>query len=62
MAAASRKRSLLLILIASGEKLLQEYETEGNPADSDFVTDLERILHRARNEVAALEGFPNLPS
>jgi hypothetical protein len=53
---------LLLILIASGEKLLEEYGAAGNPADSDFVTDLERMLHRARNEVAALEGFPNLPS
>lgn len=60
MPADSRKVSLLQILIAACEKVISELEEDGS-ANSDFVAALEGVAHTARNEVAALKGFPQQP-
>jgi hypothetical protein len=50
-----REAALLRILIASGEKTLEAFETSDNSVDSDFVADLRRIIDRSRNELVALQ-------
>jgi hypothetical protein len=62
MPAVSRKVTLLQILIAACEKVIPELEPEDGSPDSDFVADLEAVAHRARNELAALKGFPQQPT
>jgi hypothetical protein len=52
-----REGTMLMMLIAVGEKTLEEFEASNNPEDSDFVADLERIVARSRNQLAALEAF-----
>jgi hypothetical protein len=52
--AESRKASLLQITIASCEAMVQELEANANPADLEFVFELERVVHRASNELAKL--------
>jgi hypothetical protein len=46
--------ALLRILIACGEKALEAFQASDNPEDSDFVADLERVIARSRDELAAL--------
>jgi hypothetical protein len=46
---------MLRILIACGEKALEAFEVSSNPVDAGFVADLERIIRRSRDELAALE-------
>jgi hypothetical protein len=50
-----REIAMLRILIACGEKALEAFEVSGNPVDAEFVADLERIIRRSRDELAALE-------
>jgi hypothetical protein len=45
---------LLQITIASCEAMVQELEANANPADLEFVFELERVVHRASNELAKL--------
>lgn len=46
--------ALLRILIATGERALEAFEASENPVDADFVAELERIIARSRDELAAL--------
>lgn len=46
--------ALLRILIATGERSLEAFEASENPVDADFVAELERIIARSRDELAAL--------
>ena len=50
-----REIAMLRILIACGEKALEAFEASNNPVDAGFVADLERIIRRSRDELAALE-------
>ena len=49
-----REIALLGILIATGEKALEAFHASNNPVDETFVADLERIMQRSREELAAL--------
>lgn len=46
--------ALLAILIASGEKTIEAFQASDNPIDADFLTELERIIARSRDELVAL--------
>ncbi|HET9545320.1 MAG TPA: hypothetical protein VFO88_07065 [Gaiellaceae bacterium] len=46
--------ALLRILIATGERALEAFQASENPVDADFVAELERIIARSRDELAAL--------
>jgi hypothetical protein len=46
--------ALLRILIACGEKALEAFHASDNPVDNEFVVDLERVVARSRDELAAL--------
>lgn len=46
--------ALLRILIATGERALEAFQASENPVDADFVAELERIVARSRDELAAL--------
>jgi hypothetical protein len=46
--------ALLRILIASGEKTIEAFHASSNPVDEDFLVELERIIQRSRDELAAL--------
>ena len=46
--------ALLRILIATGERALEAFHASENPVDADFVAELERIIARSRDELAAL--------
>lgn len=46
--------ALLRILIATGERALEAFYASENPVDADFVAELERIIARSRDELAAL--------
>jgi hypothetical protein len=50
---------LLQIVIASCEKMLEELEANGTPADLELVFDLERVVHRASVELAKLKEQSN---
>jgi hypothetical protein len=49
-------------LIAAGEKAVEAFHASGNPVDADFLADLERIVERSRNELAALTKKTAAPS
>jgi len=51
-----REIALLNILIACGEKTIEAFQASDNPVDKEFLGDLERIIERSRQEVAALAG------
>ena len=46
---------MLLILLATAERALEAFQAADNPADNDFVADLERIVIRTRAELAAMD-------
>ena len=46
--------ALLRILVGCGAKALEAFQASDNPLDTEFVADLERILSRSRDELAAL--------
>ena len=46
--------ALLRILIATGERALEAFQASENPVDAGFVAELERIIARSRDELAAL--------
>lgn len=46
--------ALLRILIATGERALEAFQASENPVDADFVAELEHIIARSRDELAAL--------
>jgi hypothetical protein len=49
-------------LIATGEKAVEAFHASGNPVDADFLADLERIVKRSREELAALKTKTSAPS
>jgi hypothetical protein len=51
-----REVALLTILIGCGEKAIEAFHASDNPIDADFVVDLERVIDRSRQELAALLG------
>ena len=57
-----REIALLTILIACGEKAIEAFQASDNPVDADFLTDLERIIERSRNELVALSQANPEPS
>jgi hypothetical protein len=46
--------ALLRILVGCGDKAPEAFQAADNPLDIDFVKDLERIIERSRDELAAL--------
>jgi hypothetical protein len=54
--------ALLTILIACGEKAIEAFQASDNPVDADFLSDLERIIERSRDELAALRQATLEPS
>jgi len=46
--------SLLRILIATGERAIEAFQAGDNAVDTDFIAELERIVARSRDELAAL--------
>ena len=54
--------ALLAILIACGEKAVEAFQASDNPVDADFLTELERIIARSREELAALRQATPEPS
>ena len=54
--------ALLRILIATGERALEAFEAADNPVDADFILELERIVARSRDELAALTEHHATPS
>lgn len=54
--------ALLRILIAAGEKAVEAFEASDNPVDADFLAELERIVARSRDELAALTEHFASPS
>jgi hypothetical protein len=46
--------ALLRILVATGEKTIEAFHAAGNPVDVDFLSELERVIERSRQELAAL--------
>jgi len=60
MATETQEIALLRILIASGEKAIEAFQASANPVDVEFLTDLERIITRSREELSALSGGPAL--
>jgi len=51
-----REIALLTILVATGERTIEAFEASHNPVDGEFLADLERIIERSRQELAALAG------
>lgn len=51
--------ALLRILIATGERALEAFRATDNPIDRDFVDELERVVNRSRDELAALARSPD---
>jgi hypothetical protein len=49
-----QETALLRILIACGEKALEAFDASDNPVDRSFVVELERVVARSRDELAAL--------
>ena len=45
--------ALLRILVATGERALEAFRASDNPIDRDFVNELERVVNRSRDELAA---------
>jgi hypothetical protein len=53
---------MLRILLATCETVLDAFRAADNPADSEFVAELERITERTRQELAARAEAPNARS
>lgn len=49
-----RQIALLRILVGCGDKALEAFQAAENPLDAEFVADLDRIVSRSRDELAAL--------
>lgn len=55
--------ALLTILVACGEKAIGAFQASDNPVDAEFLKELERVIERSRQELAALaERSPTTPS
>ena len=46
---------MLLILLAACDRALEAFQAAENVNDRDFVTDLQRVMARTRDELAAVE-------
>ena len=46
--------ALLRILIACGEKAIEAFEASDNIEDAELLDDLQRVVARSRDELAAL--------
>ena len=53
----SQEKALLAILIATGEKTIEAFHATANPVDTEFLAELERIIERSRQELAALRSL-----
>ena len=51
--------ALLRILIACGERSIEAFEASDNINDVELLADLERVIQRSRNELAALIEKPS---
>jgi hypothetical protein len=49
-----KQRAMLAILLAASERALEAFSVADNPLDESFVTDLERIVARTRQELEAI--------
>ena len=59
----SQEMALLAILIACGEKAIEAFQASANPVDEGFLAELQRVIERSRQELAALaERSPTTPS
>jgi hypothetical protein len=58
MRAEKQEVALLRILIGCGEKAIEAFQASDNPVDEEFLTDLERVVARSRDELAALTEKP----
>jgi hypothetical protein len=55
MPSLGQQRALLIILLATSERALEAFQASDNPVDTQFVSDLERIIARSRDELVALD-------
>ncbi len=63
MEPADRKEvAVLTILIACGEKAIEAFQASDHSVDADFLSDLERVIARSRNELVALRKANPEPS
>jgi hypothetical protein len=51
-----KQRALLVILLATCDRALEAFQAADNATDTDFVTDLERIVLRSRDELEVLNA------
>ena len=51
---ARQQRAVLLILLTTCERALEALHVADNPVDTEFVTDIERLIARTRQEIEAL--------
>lgn len=54
MGSEGKEIAMLTILLATCETTLQTLRATDNPVDRAFVADLERLVERTRQELAAL--------
>jgi hypothetical protein len=47
---------MLVILLATCERTLEAFEEADEPVDPEFIAEVERVVERARGELAALQG------
>ena len=50
---------MLTILLATCDRSLEAFQANDNPLDQEFVRDLERVMVRRREELAALDARAN---
>ena len=49
-----QEAALLKILIATGERAIEAFQASANINDEELLADLERVIARSRDELAAL--------
>ena len=61
MAAEHQEIALLRILIACGDKAIEAFQASNNLRDAGLLSDLERVVARSRDELAALSDSAGKP-
>lgn len=56
-----QEMALLRILIATGERAIEAFQASDNINDAELLADLERVIARSRDELAALEEHSTAP-
>jgi hypothetical protein len=59
MSGHAREIGMLTILLATCETTLETLKAAGNPVDTGFVADLEKLVERTRRELTALAVTPS---